>query len=39
MSAAGIALEVNLSGASIGDPRLLDQIEHELAEANVDPRG
>ena len=33
-----LTLEVNLSGRSLGDPRLLDIIEDEIAETGVDPR-
>lgn len=35
---AGLVLEVNLSGSSIGSDLLLETIEHELREAGVDPR-
>ncbi len=34
---SGPALEINLSGASLGDAALLDQIEHELRETGIDP--
>jgi diguanylate cyclase (GGDEF)-like protein/PAS domain S-box-containing protein len=33
-----LTLEVNLSGASIGSPELLETIESEIAAAGVDPR-
>ena len=36
-SAAEIAFEINLSGASIGNPKLLAHIEHELQSLRIDP--
>jgi diguanylate cyclase (GGDEF)-like protein/PAS domain S-box-containing protein len=33
----GVPLEVNLSGRSIGDPKLLELIDHELSRAGVAP--
>jgi diguanylate cyclase (GGDEF)-like protein/PAS domain S-box-containing protein len=33
----GLTLEVNLSGASLGSPELLETIESEIAAAGVDP--
>jgi EAL domain-containing protein (putative c-di-GMP-specific phosphodiesterase class I) len=37
-SAGSVPLSVNLSGRSIGEPKLLELIEHELAESKAPPR-
>jgi PAS domain S-box-containing protein len=37
LAARGIDLEINISAASIGDPRLVEHIERELARTGADP--